>query len=143
MADYLKLPVGKNKMSNVLFFVDAVLGFVWGQKQVAAGMGKSTEKLLTKIVQGFEKPRVWQMDGGSHFKGPELKEACERLGITRIVMPAYTAWVNGLVEGVNKLFLSCLKKKCAPDLDDSEYIDVDPKSIPRNWPDFLRNWLQM
>ena len=49
----MKLPVGKGKMSNVLFFVDAASGFVWGQKQVAAGMGKSTEKLLTKIIQGF------------------------------------------------------------------------------------------
>ena len=97
MADYLKLPVGKHKMSNVLFFVDAASGFVWGQKQVATGTGKSTEKLVTKIVQGFAKPRVWQMDGGSHFKGPELKEACEWLGITRIVTPACAAWVNGLV----------------------------------------------
>ena len=42
-----------------------------------------------------------------------------------------------MVEGVNKLFLSCLKKKCAPDLNNSEYEDVDPESIPRNWPDFF------
>ena len=136
-TDYLKLPLGKGKMSNVLFFMDAASGFVWGQKQVAAGTGKSTEKLLVHIAQGFAKLRVWQTDGGAHFKGPELKEACERLGIVRIVTPAYAVWVNGLVEGVNKLFLSCLKKKCAPDIDDSEYEDVDPESIPRNWPDFF------
>lgn len=66
-----------------------------------------------------------------------MKEVCERLGIIRIITPAYAAWVNGLMEGVNRLFLSCLKKKCAPDLDESEYQDVDPQSIPRNWPDFF------
>ena len=103
-----------------------------------AGTGKSTEKLLVQIAQGFAKPRVWQTDGGSHSKGLELKEACEWLGIVRIITPAYAAWVNGLVEGVNKLFLSCLKKKCAPDLNNSKYEDVDPESIPRNWPDFFK-----
>ena len=41
------------------------------------------------------------------------------------------------MEEVNRLFLSCLKKKCALDLDKSEYQDVDPQSIPRNWPDFF------
>ena len=137
VTDYLKLPLSKGKMANVLFFIDVVLGFVWGQKQLAAGTGKSTEQLLSKIWGGWAKPRVWQTDGGSHFKGQELKEVCERLGIIRIITPAYAAWVNGLMEGVNRLFLSCLKKKCAPDLDESEYQDVDPQSIPRNWPDFF------
>lgn len=136
-VDYLKLLLSKGKMANVLFFVDAASGFVWSQKQAAAGTGKSTEQLLSKICQGWAKPRVWQTDRGSHFKGQELKEVCKRLGIIRIVTPAYMAWVNGLVEGVNRLFLSCLKKKCALDLDESEYQDVDPQSIPRNWPDFL------
>ena len=137
MVSYLKLPLGKGKMANVLFFVDVASGFVWGQKQAAAGTGKSTEQLLFKICWGQAKPRVWQTDGGLHFKGQELKEVCERLGIIRIVTPAYAAWVNGLVEGVNRLFLSCLKKKCAPDLDESDYQDVNPQSIPRNWPDFF------
>ena len=137
VADYLKLPLSKGKMANVLFFVDVASGFVWGQKQAAAGTRKSTEQLLSKICWGWAKPRVWQTDGGSHFKGQELKEVCERLGIIRIVTPAYTAWVNGLMEGVNRLFLSCLKKKYALDLDESEYQDVDPQSIPRNWPDFF------
>lgn len=50
-ADYLKLPVGKGKISNVLFFVDAASEFVWGQKQVVAGTGKSTEKLPVQITQ--------------------------------------------------------------------------------------------
>ena len=87
----MKLPVGKGKMSNVLFFMDTASGFIWGQKQVAAGTGKSTEKLLVQITQGFVKLRVWQTNEGSHFKGPELKEAHKQLGIVRIVTPAYAA----------------------------------------------------
>ncbi|KAJ7135069.1 hypothetical protein C8R43DRAFT_894472 [Mycena crocata] len=35
-AGYLKLPRGKGKMANILLFVDACGGFVWGQKQAAA-----------------------------------------------------------------------------------------------------------
>lgn len=32
VTDYLKLPLSKGKMANILFFIDVVLGFVWGQK---------------------------------------------------------------------------------------------------------------
>jgi hypothetical protein len=68
-ADYLKLPMGKGRISNALMYVDAASGFVWGQKQAAAGTSKSTEKLLHHICQNYAVPRLWQVDGGSHFKG--------------------------------------------------------------------------
>jgi hypothetical protein len=117
--------------------VDAASGYVWGQPQKETGTAKSTVKLLRQVCTKFATPRIWQTDGGSHFKG-EVKEACEELGITHLVTPAYAAWVNGLVEGTNKLLISRLKRKCAPDLDESEYEgEVDPQSIAANWPYFF------
>jgi transposase InsO family protein len=83
-ADYLKLPKGKGKMLNVLLFVDVCSQFIWGQKQATARSSKTTEKLLRRISQEYASPRVWQVDGGSHFLGEELKRTCEELNIVKI-----------------------------------------------------------
>lgn len=40
------------------------------------------------------------------------------------------------MESINKLLLNRLKRLCSPDLN-VDPDDVDPKSIPRNWPDHL------
>ncbi|KAJ7278711.1 hypothetical protein C8J57DRAFT_1034108, partial [Mycena rebaudengoi] len=77
-------------------------------------------------------------DGGSHFNGKEIREICERLNIVKITTPAYAPFVNGLIENVNKLLIGHLKRKCCPDLDEAEYEgDIDPASLPGNWPDFF------
>jgi transposase InsO family protein len=75
---------------------------------------------------------MFMSDGGSHFKNDQVSSFCEE-NITQIVTAAYAPWVNGLVENTNNLILSRLKRLCSPDLDKVPS-DVDPKSIPRNWP---------
>jgi hypothetical protein len=75
-------------------------------------------------------------DGGSHFKNSTVDEFCDDNNIQHIVTPAYAPWVNGLAESTNNLLLSRLKHLCAPDLDEDPG-EVDPKSIPWNWPDHL------
>jgi len=37
------------------------------------------------------------------------------------VVPEYSPWVSGLVEGMNKILLERLKRLCAPDLGEDEY----------------------
>lgn len=76
------------------------------------------------------------MDGGSHFKNNAVAEFCVNNNVQQIVTPAYAPWVNGLVESTNNLLLSRLKLICNPNLDE-EPGEVDPKSIPWNWPDHL------
>ncbi|KAJ7135070.1 hypothetical protein C8R43DRAFT_867082, partial [Mycena crocata] len=76
-------------------------------------------------------------DGGSHFLGEEVRRACEELNIVKITTPAYSPFVNGLIENTNKLLISRLKRKCCPNLDEAEYENVDPESLPGNWPDFF------
>lgn len=48
-------------------------------------------------------------DGGSHFDNGTVSDFCAEHGITHITMAVYTPWVNGLVEGTNKILLGRLK----------------------------------
>jgi len=75
-------------------------------------------------------------DGSSHFKNGTIDEFCDDNGIKHIITPAYAPWVNGLVESTNNLLLSRLKHLCAPNLDEDPG-EVNPKSIPWNWPEHL------
>jgi hypothetical protein len=51
---------------------------------------------------------------------------------------AYSPWVNGLVEGMNKLLLHVLKRLCAPDIgEDSEQQGASWDKLPAKWPDYL------
>ncbi|KIK35306.1 hypothetical protein CY34DRAFT_26647 [Suillus luteus UH-Slu-Lm8-n1] len=74
-------------------------------------------------------------DGGKHFDNEEVKTWCEKYNTKRYVTPAYAPWVNGLVEGTNKLLLGRLKYMCAPHLGEDNIEDVSPESIPSHWSD--------
>lgn len=76
-------------------------------------------------------------DGGSHFNNKEVQEFCTSRNVKTLTVAAYSPWVNGLVEGTNKLLLHILKRLCAPDLD-ANPADLDPTAtVPCNWPDHL------
>jgi len=81
----------------------------------------------------YATPGTFMSDGGSHFKNDQVSSFCEENNITQITTAAYAPWVNGLVESTNNLILSRLKRLCSPDLHEVPG-DVDPKSIPWNWP---------
>ena len=49
-------------------------------------------------------------------------------------MSAYSPWINGLVEGTNKILLHVLKCLCAPGLGDDEYDNMAWDSLPKSWP---------
>lgn len=53
------------------------------------------------------------------------------------VIAAYAPWINGLVEGTNKLLLHVLKRLCAPDLDNDKLDAIDWEKLPKQWPDHL------
>jgi hypothetical protein len=75
-------------------------------------------------------------DGGSHFDNQEVDVFCEERDILHITTPAYTPWVNGLIENANQLLLGQLKKLCTPNHDeDGDDPTMDTKSIPTNWPE--------
>ena len=75
-------------------------------------------------------------DGGKHFNCDVVNDYCTEQEIQHITTAKYAPWVNGLVESTNNLLLSRLKWLCTPNLD-ADPADVDPQSIPANWPDHL------
>jgi transposase InsO family protein len=135
-GDYLSLPLGKGGYKNVGLYVDVFSHHVWATKLKIAGSAKTTIESLRKIFQEFAVPEAFMADGGSHFKNHVVDEFCEANNVKHTTTPSYSPWVNGLIEGSNKILLNILRRLCAPDHDTAEG-DVDPKDIPSNWPEHL------
>lgn len=55
----------------------------------------------------------------------------------KTVVAAYSPWINGLVEGTNKILLHVLKRLCAPNLGEDDYEGLTWDSLPLNWPNHL------
>jgi hypothetical protein len=74
--------------------------------------------------------------GGSHFDNAEVRSICTAYGVKTHVVAKYSPWVNGLVEGTNKILLGILKRLCAPDLGEEGWKKIEKwEHLPANWPD--------
>lgn len=82
-------------------------------------------------------------DGGPEFDNKELSDACEKRGTKKVVVVAYSPWINGLVEGMNSKLLGILKRLCAPDLGEDELEGVTWETLPKNWPDHLEDAIEI
>ncbi|CAK5263795.1 unnamed protein product, partial [Mycena citricolor] len=141
-GDYLSLPDGKGGFKNVGLYVDVFSHFVWGTKLKSAGTAKTTIDSLSHIFHEHAVPDAFMADGGKHFRNDAVSDYCAANNVKHITTPAYSPWVNGLIEGSNKILLKILKRLCAPDHDADEGT-VDPGDIPRNWPDHFDEALSM
>jgi hypothetical protein len=116
--------------------------FVWGTKLKSAGIAKTTTDSLGHICYEFAVPDSFMADGGSHFRNKLVDEFCNANNIKHVTTPSHSLWVNGLIEGTNKIFLGILKRLCAPDHDTTEG-DVNPEDIPLNWPEYFETAIRM
>jgi transposase InsO family protein len=132
-ADTLTLPLGKGGFSKVCLYVDIFSQFTWGYKLKAA-TGRTTTTSFNNICDTYTPPETLMVDGGPEFNNKEVREACAKRNTKLHVIPAYSPWINGLVEGTNSRLLAILKRLCAPDLGEDEY---DAMDLPKNWPDHL------
>src|ERR1700676_1193831 len=73
-------------------------------------------------------------DGVNHFNVGPRRAFCESWACKPHIVSAYSPWINGLVEGTNKILLHVLKRLCAPGLGDDEYDNMDWDSLPKSWP---------
>lgn len=48
-------------------------------------------------------------DGGPHFDCEAVQEFCDEIGTTLLIVAARAPWLNGLLEGSNKILLNVLK----------------------------------
>ena len=135
VGDYLSLPTGKGGYHTVGLYLDTYSQHVFGYKYKTAGSAKTTLDSLSKTFQTYAPWETFMSDGGKHFDNKEVRELCEKWGTKTHVVSAYSPWINGLVEGTNKLFLHILKRLCAPDLDNDGMERMSTDEIPKQWPD--------
>ena len=143
VGDYLTLPEGKGGFHQVGLYLDTCTQHVWGYMFKTHGSGKTTLKSLKDIFYNFTPPETFMSDGGSHFTSHEVTEFCEASGTKTHVVPAYSPWVNGLVEGTNKLLIYILARLCAPELGEDGWREMSMNNLPRNWPDHFLNTIGM
>jgi hypothetical protein len=133
-ADTLSMPKGKGGFTKLGIWMDVYAQRVWVTKLKTAATGKSSRKSYGDICDLFTTSETLMTDGGPEFDNAELRAECEKRGTKLQICPAYSPWVNGLLEGTNSILLSRLKRMCAPDLGEDEYEAMD---VPSNWPDHL------
>jgi hypothetical protein len=104
-----------------------------------AGSAKTTISALQRIFQNFVTLETFMTDGGSHFKNSVVREFCTKWKCTQHIMSAYSPWINGLVEGTNKILLHVLKWLCAPNLREDEYAEMDWDKLPKMQPLHVNN----
>ena len=135
VGDYLSLPSGKGGYHTVGLYLDTFSQHVFGFMYKTAGSAKTTIDSLNSMFHSFAPWETFMSDGGKHFDNKEVQALCKKWGTKTQVVPAYSPWVNGLVEGTNKLFLHILKRLCVPDLDDEDAEKLATDDIPKHWPE--------
>lgn len=133
-ADTLSMPKGKGGFVKLGLWMDVYAQRVWVTKLKTSATGKTSRKSYSDICDIFTASETLMTDGGPEFDNEELRAECTRRGTKLHICPAYSPWVNGLLEGTNAILLNRLKRMCAPDLGEDEYVDM---AVPSNWPDHL------
>lgn len=136
VGDYLTLPKAKG-YHTLGVYLDTFSQHVWVFKYKTAGTAKTTIDSLRSIFHNFVPAETFMTDGGRHFDNHEVKDFCEKWACKRHVIAAYAPWINGLVEGTNKILLHVLKRLCAPELGEDNDSNVSWDKLPQNWPNHL------
>ena len=137
VGDYLSMPNGKGGYHTIGLYLDTYSQHVWAFKYKTAGSAKTTTDALSRVFQDFVPAETFMSDGGKHFDNNDVRGFCDRWGTNTHIVPAYSPWINGLVEGTNKILLHVLKRLCAPSLGEDAQNSPGTESTPRNWPDHL------
>jgi transposase InsO family protein len=137
VGDYLSLPVGKGGFHTAGIYLDTCSQHVWGYKFKTHGTATTTNRSLDDIFHNFAPPETFMADGGRHFKNREVADNCERWGTKLHTVAAYSPWVNGLVEGTNKLLLYVLARLCAPEVGEDGWQATTWDKLPATWPDYF------
>jgi transposase InsO family protein len=143
VGDYLSMPTGKGGYHTVGLYLDTFTQHIWGYKFKTAGTGKTTVKSLEDIYGGFAPAEVFMSDGGKHFKNNEVRQCCERWGGRHHVVAAYSPWINGLVEGTNRILLYVLARLCAPEVGEDGWQGMNWTDLPKTWPDHFDEAIQV
>ena len=137
VRDYLSISKGKGGFNNLGVYLDVCLQHISVFKYKTAGTGLTTVAALRHISNTYTDPEMVMVDGRSHFNNHIVHKFCKERGIKLHIVAKYSPWVNGLVEGTNKILLDILKHMCVPDMGEEYALMTDFTHLPRNWPDHL------
>ena len=143
VGNYLSMPLGKGGFHTIGLYLDTFTQHVWGYKFKTASTGKTTVKSLDDIYSGFVPAKVFMSDSGKHFKNNEVHQYCEKWGGRHHVVAAYLPWVNGLVEGTNKILLYVLAQLCAQEVGEDGWQATNWADLPKTWPDHFNEAIQI
>ncbi|CAA7271055.1 unnamed protein product [Cyclocybe aegerita] len=130
------MPLGKGGFTKLSLTMDVYSQRLWATKMKKA-TGKTSVVNFSNICNSFMAPETLMVDGGPENDNQELRDICESYGMELHILPAYSPWMNGLLEGMNGKLLGRLKRLCAPDVGEDEYEKMGWKDLPKNWPDYL------
>jgi hypothetical protein len=134
VRDTLAMPQGKGGFTKIGLYADIYSQHVWADKFKTAASAATTCKTFNNICTTFTAPEAFMVDGGREFDNDAVWEACTIRNVELWVVPGYSPWINGLIEGMNAKLLGRLKRLCSPDLGEDEY---DAMDVPASWPDHL------
>jgi hypothetical protein len=143
VGNYLSMPIGEGGFNNIGLYLDTYSQHVWGFMFKKAGSRSTTVKSLTNIFHNFTPSEMFMMDGGPHFKCKEVEKFCAEWRTKTHVVAAYSPWVNGLVEGMNKLLLYVLARLCAPELGEDRWNTTAWENLPWTWTDHFDQVIQI
>ena len=124
-------------------YLDTYSQHVFGYKYKTAGSAKTMIDSLNKTFSTLAPWETFMSDGGKHFDNKEVCELCNKWGMKTHIVATYSPWVNGLVEGMNKLFLHILKHLCAPDLNEEDIERISLEDLPKQWPDHFNEAIRI
>jgi RNase H-like domain found in reverse transcriptase/Reverse transcriptase (RNA-dependent DNA polymerase) len=134
VGDTLAMPKGKGGFIKIGLYADVYSQHVWADKFKTAASAATSCKTFNNICTTFTAPEAFMVDGGREFDNDAVREACATRNVELRVVPGYSPWINGLIEGMNAKLLGRLKRLCSPDLGEDEYNAMD---VPASWPDHL------
>ena len=132
VGDTLSMPKGKGGFIKIRLYADIYSQHVWADKLKTAASAATT-------CTTFTAPEAFMVDGGSEFDNDALCEACATRNVELRIVPGYSPWINGLIEGMNAKLLGRLKRLCSPDLGEDEYNAMD---VPASWSDHLKEAIE-
>jgi hypothetical protein len=134
------MPKGRGGYKEIGLYLDTASQSMFGFKYKTHGSAKTTTKALQAMFQGHTLWEVSMSDGGSHFDNEEVRQLCAEFGVETEVVAKYSPWVNGLVEGTNRILLEILKRMCALDLGEEGWKMMEKwEDLPANWPEHFDN----
>jgi hypothetical protein len=122
---------GTGGFTKIGLYADVYSQHVWADKFKTSATACKT---FNNICTTFTAPEAFMVDGGRKFDNDAVCEACAARNVELRIVPGYSPWINGLIEGMNAKLLGRLKRLCSPDLGEDEY---DAMDVPASWPDHL------